>query len=84
MSLIKKPLSEIKDTPNKEGFYNLMKDRWWAVDKDNNVFIGTNGGAMCNSNKKIAAALIGTKTMGIIKIVFVEKAWVEVDPGHYC
>ena len=79
-------LEEAKE-PKKPGFYQLMLNRWWMTHPEKGLILyrpnkkaGTS--PQCNANKELAEAAM-EKMYPWAKSVFVERAFVEIDPRWY-
>lgn len=79
------PQVELKREPDKEGFYRLLKDRWWALDTDDNVlFYGRIGmSPQCNSNKEIIKLMVEMEGHPAVAMIFLERVWLPHNCTDY-
>lgn len=81
---VKVPISDVT-TPDSNGTYELMKDRWWAVTEDDCIlFYGSRGRSpQCNSNKAIVEHILSAENHPGVKAVFLTHVWLPHNCSDY-
>lgn len=75
---------KMSSPPTDDGFYRLLTDRWWAVDKNDNVlFYGSFSKPQCNHIKEIFSKHLNNLEYPHDRMVFLKSAWIPVDISEY-
>ena len=76
-------IEDIQKIPEKGGFYELVKNRWWAVTENDEVLF-YKGSKQCNPDKTISEHLLKTiKDYPADRVVFIENAFCSHDCNDY-
>lgn len=75
---------KLQKIPDKGGFYNLYKNKFWACDEEGKIlFYGHLTCPQCNSNKTIVDSTVASETHPGTSIVFIENIFVPLDIHDY-
>jgi len=74
------PVTEVTKIPENGGFYDVIKNCWWGIDKNNNILLFQGFARQCNSNESIAKRLIEHEDHPAIKAQLLETVFLP----HKC
>jgi hypothetical protein len=78
------PIEKVVNIPENDGFYRLYKNRYWAVDaNDNLLFYESTYSPQCNLRKSIIEERIIEPTNPSVKVVFLEKVLIPININDY-
>lgn len=73
--------SRVISPPQVQGMYELMVNRWWAVDSDGNlIFHKRTNAPQCNRDKRLVDKLIAIPGHPGVRSEFVQYSWLS----HRC
>ena len=73
--------SEVSKVPEKEGSYELIKNKYWYVTKEDELF-SFNGCSLQLTRNADKINLIGYSDFHH-KVEFIESVWIPIDPYKY-
>ena len=79
----KVPILEATSIPDKNGFYELYKNRYWEVTEDDCILFYKGISPQCNSNKVIVEGLLKKNIFPNSRAELIENVWVSHDCQDY-
>lgn len=78
-------IEDATSIPEKDGFYKILRNRYWQTTDDDCILLYKGFSPQCNKHKSIVESIMKKQTKSpATNIKFLDKVFLKIDPQDYC